>query len=173
MLGVRVYGRGTGGSWLILLVLFAISTTTTPPGFWPIVWLLAATAFVAWGATSIAKCGWRIPKTLVVILAVPAVAVGLLVLVSYAVQAGVAIAASLQQHGLAFTLHAQWHLWGQGALIVAIIAVPLGGLLWAGLKMRPKPITSQPLPPPDFPPWEQLGGGGPTPPNPAQWTDER
>lgn len=59
------------------------------------------------------------------------------------------------------------------ALVLAIIALPLGILLWVGLKMKPKPIrtSAPPLPPPDFPPWEQLGGGGPTPHNPTQWSD--
>lgn len=51
------------------------------------------------------------------------------------------------------------------AAAVALIVVAVRECL------KPKPLP--PLPPPDFPPWEQLGGGGPTPPNPAKWSDRR
>lgn len=163
MLGVRIYGRGTGSAWLILIVGCLIFTNTTP-AFWLVTGLLAAVAIgvrIRWS---------RVPTWLLFLLAVPVVAVALVVTLN----ACRAIATSIQQHGLASTLSEQWHNWGSGALIVAIVAVPLGGLFWLGLKMKPKPLPNLPPDsPPDFPAQEQLSGGGPIPPSPARWSDRR
>lgn len=67
-----------------------------------------------------------------------------------------------------------------------VVATALAGWCIIGIAKRmqkPKPIAGPPplpplpsfssRPPPDFPPWEQLGGGGPPPDNPAKWSDRR
>lgn len=62
-----------------------------------------------------------------------------------------------------------------GVLVALLtVAFVLGGLAIIGSRMTPKPIWTPPKDgPPDFPAAEQLGGGGPPPDNPAQWSDRR